>query len=211
MGSRPAGALPKQRECGPVWTGRGPAPGRKLTHVPTRKTTRKKTTSARSKSKTKRKGKPKPKRPAVTVTVGDAVRLPADTSNQIARYDPRYGGAARGTEAIEGIVCSIRHIASGKLAPATQGDLQGYVLEVLHSRTFTPQYSSHKNTGGPRGPERITDGPSWKRIRALLREMASKRQFVSAAPGGLSGEPFASLLDGWRVIKLRAELIELAE
>jgi len=181
--------------------------------VRTRKTTRKKPTSLRSKKKPKSKGKPKarPKRPLVRVAVGDAVRLPADTSNQMARYDPGFLGAARGAEAIEGIVCSIRQISSGKLVPVTQGKLQGYVLEVLHSHTFAPQFSSTRNTGGPRGPERVSDSPSWKRLRVLLREMASERQFVSAAPGGLAREPFASLLDGWRVIKVRAEVIELVE
>ncbi len=183
----------------------------------TRKTTRKAATASRSRGKTRTKSKPKPKakpkarRPPVTVTVGDAVRLAADTRNQVARYEPRFSGPTRGTETIEGIVCSIRQISSGKLVAATQGNLEGYVLEVLHSRTFAGQYSSAKNTGGPRGRERVTDTPSWQRLRGLLREMASQRQFISAAPGGLAREPFSSLLDGWRVIKVRAELIELAE
>jgi len=143
--------------------------------------------------------------------VGDAIRLPAESRNQMARYDPRIARAARGGEAIEGIACSIRDIATGKLVPMTHGNLEGYVLEVLHNRTFTLQFSSSKNTGGPRGPDRVTDNPSWKRLRTLLRAMASQQQLLSAASGGLSREPLSSLLDGWRVIKVRAELVELVE
>jgi len=179
--------------------------------MPKRKTTRKSAAQARSKKKAKPKAKPRAKRAPVAVAVGDAVRLPPETRNQVSRYDARIARAARGADAVEGIICSIREIGTGKLVPKTSKSMEGYVLEVLHNDTFTVQFSSSRNTGGPKGPDRVSDNPSWKRLRAMLREMASQQQLFSAGSAGLSREPLSSLLDGWRVIKVRAEQIELIE
>jgi hypothetical protein len=145
------------------------------------------------------------------VAVGDAVRFPAEARNQIGRYDPAIARGARGAEAIKGIVCSVRNIATGKLVAKTRGDLAGYVLEIMHDQTFQLHYGSDRNTGGPRGPESVRDNPAWRRVREVLGEMAASGKLVSAASGGLGEEPVRSLLDGWRVVKVKAEYVESAE
>ena len=146
-----------------------------------------------------------------TVQVGDAVRFPAEARNQIGRYDPHTARAARGAEGIEGIVCSIRDIGTGKLVGKSRGDLSGFVLEVLHHQTFQLHYASDRNTGGPRGPENVKENPTWLRVREVLREMSANNQLVSVATGGLSEEPVRPLLDGWRIVKVKAEYVESAE
>ena len=141
------------------------------------------------------------------IAVGDAVMLPAGVHNQIRRYDARVTLGGRGTEAVSGLVCSIRQVATGKLTAKTRGDLGGYVLEILHSRTFQPQFSSETNTGGAKGPEVVSDNPSWSRLRNLLRQQAEKKQFVSYGSGNVAQEVFGPLLDGWRLVKMKAELV----
>jgi hypothetical protein len=115
---------------------------------------------------------------------------------------------ARTAEATEGIVCSIRDIRTGKLVPETKGALTGFVLEILHTQTFRFQFSSERNAPRPAGSEVPTDSPLWLKLRTLLREMAGRREFASAGSGALLEEPFASLLDGWRVVKVKAKAVE---
>jgi len=143
-----------------------------------------------------------------SVAIGDAVRIPAEERNLIGRYDPRAAQDGRSGEGIEGVVCSVREIKTGKLVAKTTGNLSDYVLEVMHSQTFRLHYGSDRNTGGPRGPEDFRDNPVWQRLRAALREMAASKRLVSTSGGGLSEEPLRSLLDGWRVVKVKAEHVE---
>lgn len=172
--------------------------------MPKRKAARKRA----SRKRPKRRPAAKPKRRQTAVAVGDAVRLPAEAHNQISRYDPKLAPGGRSTEAIEGIVCSIRDIRSGKLVAKTRGDLAGFVLEILHAQTFRLQYSSEKNVAGAAASGIPAHNPLWSRLRALLQEMAARGELVSVSSGGLSQDPFASLLDGWRVVKVKAEAIE---
>ena len=152
-----------------------------------------------------------PSRAPRAIAVGDAVRLPAEIHNQISRYDPRLAGVGQGSEAIAGIVCSIRKVATGKLVAKTSGPLDNFVLEILHSQTFRPQLSSVRNSGGPKGSEDPTQNPTWRRLRAELQEMAGRKQLVSHASGRFTSEPFDAMLDGWRVVKVRAELVDRDE
>jgi hypothetical protein len=142
------------------------------------------------------------------VAIGDAVRIPAEERNLIGRYDPAAAQDGRGREGIEGVVCSVREIRTGKLVPKTSGDLSDFVLEVVHSQTFRLHYASDRNTGGPRGPEDFRENPVWQTLRAALREMAASKKLVSTAGGGMAEEPLRSLLDGWRVVKVKAQHVE---
>ncbi len=105
-------------------------------------------------------------------------------------------------------MCAIRDIRTGKLVAKTRGALSGFVLEILHTQTFRFQFSSERNAAGSVGSEALTDNPLWLKLRALLQEMAARREFASVGPGALLQEPFASLLDGWRVVKVNAEMVE---
>jgi len=150
------------------------------------------------------------RRPAwlATVSVGDAVRIPAEVPNLIGRYEPKATQEGRGREGIEGIVCSIRDIATGKLVAKTSRDLSAYVLELLHSQTFRLHYASDRNTGGPRGPEDVRENPVWQRLRGALREMAAGKQLLTVSGEGMFEGPLRSLLDGWRVVKVKARQVE---
>lgn len=161
------------------------------------------------KKKAKSAPKPRAAKKSEVVNVGDAVRMPTEASNTFSHYDPREEIAGRGSGPIEGLVCAIREVASGKLVAKTKGPLSSYVLEVLHDRTFHPQFSGNINSGGPRGPVVAKQNAKWERIRAHLAETAKTGKLVSQASGGLNAEPFVSLLDGWRVVKLHADLVEL--
>ncbi len=143
------------------------------------------------------------------VAVGDAVKLPAEARNLIGRYDPSTARRVLGAESVEGLVCSIRTIKTGKLVAKTRGDLSRYVLEVIHSETFRrgPPFQSADAPGAARPME----SPLWQRLRALLQEAAGKKQLLSVASGGLSEEPYKSLLDGWRVVKVKAALVEAVD
>ena len=145
-----------------------------------------------------------------TVAVGDVVRFSGGVHNQISRYDATLSRDGRGAEAVEGVVCSIRSISTGKLVGNTRGEVSGYVLEIVHHQTFRLHYGSDRNTGGPRGPEDVRNNPTWTRLRELLTGMAAKKNYVSTASGGLDEEPMLSLLDGWRVVKVKAEHVQSA-
>jgi hypothetical protein len=136
------------------------------------------------------------------------VRIPAEVPNLIGRYEPKATQEGRGREGIEGIVCSIRDIATGKLVAKTSRDLSAYVLELLHSQTFRLHYASDRNTGGPRGPEDVRENPVWQRLRGALREMAAGKQLLTVSGEGMFEGPLRSLLDGWRVVKVKARQVE---
>jgi hypothetical protein len=148
------------------------------------------------------------KRPA-TIAVGDEIRVPVEVVKQLRAGGNQRSMADPGSEGIEGLVCSIRDIASGKLVAKTHGALEGFILEVLHDRTFHPQFSSARNTGGPKGPVEVHRNPTWLRMRDALQKMASSGGLTSLTAGGAAAEPISSLLDGWRVVKLRASVAEV--
>ena len=181
-----------------------------------KKRAKKETTKQTMKKTRKRSRAPARRRPdpaykaLKTVAVGDVVRFSGGFRNQMTRYDANVSGDGRGAEAVEGIVCSIRSISTGKLVGKTRGGMSGYVLEIVHHQTFKLHYGSDRNTGGPRGPEDVRNNPTWARLRQLLTEMAAKKQYISAAAGGLAEEPLASLLDGWRVVKVKSEHVQSA-
>ena len=83
----------------------------------------------------------------------------------------------------------------------------GYVLEILHTRTFATQFSSETNTGGVNGPEVVSDNPAWSRLQSLLRRQAESKQLASYGSGGVAREVFGDLLDGWRLVKMKAEFV----
>ena len=146
----------------------------------------------------------KPLPPPPFVAVGDWVSL-------------RPGGAQPGAlpierdgEVAQGIICSIREIATGKLVAKTRDELEGYLLEVLHHRTFRPQFSSSRNVG-PATAGTIARSPAWRKMQEILRNAAKERRFFSYATGGLPNELFGSLLDGWRVVRVRAAAVESRE
>lgn len=149
--------------------------------------------------------------PPPVVSVGDSVLIQAGESGRPGASEARPAGLESALQGMEGLVCAIREIATGRLVGKTAGPLEGYVLEVLHQRTFRPEFSSNRNTGGARGSTPVAGGPAWAKVRELLRDMSRRSQFISQALGQLSGEPFDSLLDGWRVVKVRAQMVELGE
>jgi len=56
----------------------------------------------------------------------------------------------------------------------------------------------------------VRRNPIRARLRELLTEMAAKKKYISVVSGGLAEEPLLSLLDGWRVVKVRAERVQSA-
>ncbi len=162
-----------------------------------------------------KKSKPTPKakgagKHADSIAIGDVVRMPTEITSELSQYGLSRARFGRNVDAIEGIVCSIRDIGSGKLLAKTRGSLDGFMLEILQDRTFLPQYSANKNSGGPKGTQVVRENPNWLRTRALLLDMTQRGDLISQASGGFSSEPFSALLDGWRVIKLRANLVEVS-
>ncbi len=141
---------------------------------------------------------------------GEVVRLPLREHNRFAGYDPRHlqGEEASGWP-IEGIILSLREISSGQLVPLASGDPGRYVLEVLHSRSFDPSFASVQNAGRAAAPGQTS--PIWAKVRALLSSLAAERKLVSLADGSLASSSLASLLDGWRIIKVRADEVEVPE
>lgn len=149
--------------------------------------------------------KPKPPPPPPPfVAVGDWISL-RPGAGQLGSLATDQDG-----EVTQGIICSIREIATGKLVVKTKEDLGRYLLEVLHLRTFRPQFSSNRNVG-PVGASQVAKGPAWRRIQEILRNAAKERRFFSYATGGMPNELFGSLLDGWRVVRARAAAVEYRE
>lgn len=140
----------------------------------------------------------------LVVAVGDWVLLRGD-------YDGQPSGMRieGGSEATEGLVCSIREIGTGKLVAKTKEQPERYLLEVLNQRTFRSQFSSSRNTGGP-GVQALRS-PAWSKLRQVLQDSAKHRRLYSYASGGLPNDVFGSLLDGWRVVRVRAAAVELRQ
>jgi len=177
----------------------------------TKKTTKTKRTVKKARGRKTRGARLKKKPVVRSVSVGDLVRIPPDAYTAIRGYAPHIAAQARSAEAIVGVVCSIRNIGTGNLVTQTRGDLTGYVLELIHSQTFRPHYGSDRNTGGPKGPEDIRENPVLKRLRGILQDLARKGHKISTAGVGFTEEPLKSLLDGWRAVKVKAEVVESAE
>jgi hypothetical protein len=146
-----------------------------------------------------------------SVGVGDEVRLPVEVANQFRHYDARQELLGRTGDAIEGLVCCIREIATGKLVAKTHGPLEKYVLEIVHNRTFNSQYGSRQNIRDRNGrpAAELAANETRTRVADSLRQAASRGEYAGRASDLLQKEPFATLLDGWRVVKLRANLVEL--
>jgi hypothetical protein len=152
--------------------------------------------------------RPRKKKPLKRVAVGDVVTVPTENRGE---GDVGSWAATGPAEAILGLVCSIRAIATGKLVSKTRGDLSGYLLEVIHGESFLSQGVSSVNRGGPRRLRQLRQTPAWSETRALLRGLAGKQDLVSASSGRLSQDPFGSLLDGWQVMKVKADAVEAPE
>jgi len=156
--------------------------------------------------------RPAPKRSKVSLSVGDEVRVPAGAPNLFSRYTLPTGSWQRSAPLIQGIICSIRHLPTGRLVAKTTLAINQYVLEVLHDQSFQEGFASAGNAASAGRPsDRITQNPLWQRVRQSLADLAAQGQLVSQAAGTLYSSPVASLLDGWRVVKVWAEQIEPAE
>ncbi len=145
-----------------------------------------------------------------SLAVGDHVRLVMRNANHHQSYQVTDNLVAPSREPVDGLVLSIRNIATGELLKNAQGNLDNYVIELLFDRTFSARYASLVNA--PRGSERATETPRWKRVRALLREGAEKGQmYATALPNYYEDSPLAKYVDGWKVIKVRSSDIILQE
>jgi hypothetical protein len=155
-------------------------------------------------SRRRRARKPAPVR-ARTVAIGEVVRLLARPENLIGRCDPTAARPAPGHREIRGIVCAIREVASGKLAMKTRGSLGKYVLEILQDLTFDKQYSSAQNTGAARGAFEPAVSPAWGRVREMVKEAVGRASQARPAAVLLGEDSFRRSLDGWRLVRVRAE------
>jgi hypothetical protein len=142
---------------------------------------------------------------------GDAVRLSLRIHNQYAGYDPRLLREEGASRQIEGIVLSIREIATGKLVPLATGNFNQYVLEIIHNRSFDPTFASLQNAGKVVPGERNRISPLWQKVQLGLRQMAKERKLISLADGSFSASPINALLDGCRIVKVRADEVEPPE
>lgn len=156
-------------------------------------------------------GVPARRRTAQTIAIGDQVRVPLQAANAFPGYSlPREPGEFL-SEPIEGLVCSIREVSTGQLTAVASGRLDQFVFEILHSRTFNPRFSSEHNVGGARVARPVQEYDRWKRLRQRLRESAEKGQLLSHASQGLVKEVLGTMLQGWRVTKVRTDAIESME
>jgi hypothetical protein len=155
------------------------------------------------------------RRPAPTgarlLAPGDEVRLPLRIHNRVHGYDPRLLREDVPSRAIEGLVLSVREIATGKLVPLASGEFSQYVLEVLHNRSFDAIFSSTQNAGKSTMGQRPQNTPMWARVKSALHQMGAERKLISLADGTLNASPLATMLDGWRIVKVRANEIEAVE
>ena len=144
----------------------------------------------------------------VTPAVGDEVRVPADVRNEFVGYEHSRG--LEGTrEPVDGIIISIREIASGQRVKVAAGDPRGYVFDLLDDRTFDPRVSSKSNTQGVTGG-RVYDSPAFGQIQRALREHAD-RTVAAGADALLGQEPLSAILDGWRLVRVCAARVEVKE
>ena len=143
----------------------------------------------------------------LTLTVGDYVRLKSRAANQHQSFQLNHEELSTQFESVDGIVLSIREIATGRLLAATEGGLDGYVIELLNERSFSPRFASQRNA--PRGTDHPTAAPAWARLRQALRQAAdSGMLYSSSMPTLFTESPLAKLLDGWRVLRIRSNDFE---
>lgn len=139
----------------------------------------------------------------VAFAVGDHVRLKNRDINEHPSYQIKNAEVAFTREPADGIVLSIREIKSGRLVTQATGNIDQYVVELLYDNTFNPRYASTRNA--PRTAERATAAPAWRRIHAMLRDLAAKGELISTnTPNFLTESPLAKYLDGWKVLKVRS-------
>ena len=149
--------------------------------------------------------------PQLPISPGEVVRLSLRSHNEYAGYDPRLLREEGPSRPIEGIVLSIREVATGSLVALAAGDFKKYVVEVIHTRSFDPAFGSLQNAGKVSAGERAKRGPLWDKMRNTLRQMAAEHKLISLADGSLNTSPLNEMLDGWRIVKVRADQIEVAE
>lgn len=141
------------------------------------------------------------------LAVGDHVRLKSRAANQHQSFQLTRDELSTQYEPVDGIILSIREIASGRLVAETVGDLDTYVIELLNERTFSVRFASQRNA--PRGTDHPTAAPGWTRLRQALRRDAEKGVLYSTAlPALFTDSPLAKLLDGWKVLRIRTCDIE---
>lgn len=170
---------------------------------------KKKTTKT---TKTTRKKVPKPRRrKSQAVSVGDEVQVPLESRNEYQGYDVFPHQVGSPGQLIHGLICSIREVSSGELVGVAAGNFRQYVFEILHSNSFHPRFGTERNSEGSQGPGGLADNPVWSQLRQQIREAAKRGKLVSHAAGHLDEEPFASLLDGWRIVKVWTGEVESLE
>jgi len=159
---------------------------------------------------TKKKAAPEPTAtpgpPAVAI--GDHVRLPAGVENECINYRQETRAEVR-VNPTQGIVLSIRDIKSGQLVAVAAGDTSQYLFELLQDRTFLPGFSSDHNAG--KGVTRVGENPAWARLRGALRQKTGRGELANQATTLTHQPPVASVLDGWRMVKVRARALESLE
>jgi hypothetical protein len=146
-----------------------------------------------------------------SISVGDQVRVPLEVDNAYAGYQMPVEQKRAMEEPVEGLVCSIRHVPTGKLVKTASGAMDEYVFEILHSRSFNPRFSSDYNVGKSKVPRLVQEYETWSAVRTALRELAAKGELLSDARGELAKQALAPNLDGWRVVKMRSSVIESLE
>jgi len=146
-----------------------------------------------------------------SISVGDQVRVPLEVENAYAGYQLPTDRRRTMGEPIEGLVCSIRNVSTGQLVNTASGDMNDYVFEILHSRSFNPRFASEHNVGGSKAPRLVQEYESWSKVRQALRDLAARGELLSDARGELAKQALAPHLDGWRVVKMRSAVIESLE
>jgi len=143
-----------------------------------------------------------------TPAIGDEVRVPVDVRNEFAGYEhsPGLEGAR---EPVDGLVVAIREISSGARVKVAAGDARRYVFDLLHDQTFDPRVSSKTNSQGVLAG-RVQEGPTYAQVQEVLRGPAAKTRNFTARD--LLGQPpFSNILDGWRLVRIRAARVEVKE
>ncbi len=145
-----------------------------------------------------------------SLAIGDHVRLKSRAVNQHASFRVTGNHLTPTLEPVDGLILAIRDIASGKLVPEAKGSLDHYVIELLYDRTFNAKYASARNS--PRGTERPSAAPAFRRMHDALHQAATNGEFfTSTQPEQLAQSPLGKLLDGWKIIKVRSTDLESLE
>ena len=144
------------------------------------------------------------------VRIGDRVRLKTRGENRHQAFQVSATEIAHALEPVEGMIFSIRNVGTGQLVALTEQDHAQYVMEVIFQNTFNAKYASTRNA--PRGSEDPLATPAWRRLQATLRSAAAQGQLYSTAMSNLPADnPLASLLDGWKIVKVWTGELELLE